>query len=102
MSERTRVTGSRVLSLENIENANLNLAHPEHPIHQRSNDIAETAKMFKDTIDSEKSRFLNESGDVITFARKSIEREKGTGDNATISDAGIVEVSGAGDSEYKM
>ena len=102
MSERTRVTGSRVLSLENIENANLNLAHPENPIHQRSNDIAETAKMFKDTIDSEKSRFLNESGDVITFARKSIEREKGTGDNATISDAGIVEVSGAGDSEYKM
>ena len=101
-TERTRVTGSRTLSLENIENVRLNLAHPENPIHQRSNDISETALMLRNTIDSENSRFFNPSGDVITFARKSIEREKGTGDNATIPESGIVEISGANDAEYKM
>lgn len=98
----TRTTGSRVLSLENIGNASLNLAHPDNPVHQQSNDIAETALMFRNTIDADSSRFFNADGDVITFARKSIERQNGIGEGGTISDAGIVEVSGANDAEYKM
>jgi hypothetical protein len=99
----TRTTGSRVLSLENIGNASLNLAHPDNPVHQQSNDIAETALMFRNTIDADSSRFFADgSNDIITFARKSIEREHGEGEGSDIPDAGIVEVSGANDAEYKM
>lgn len=98
----TRTTGSRIISLDSLGNANLETAHPDNPIHQLSNNIAETSAMFLDTIDSEQSRFLNSNGDVISFKRKAIERQGGTGSGGEISESGIAEISGANDAEYKF
>jgi len=99
----TRTTGTKIFySRSALENANLNLAHPENPVHQRSNEIVGVADIFRTVLDDPQSRFLDPDGKVITFARRGVERENGIGAGAEIDSSGKYEVSGAGDSEFSM
>jgi hypothetical protein len=99
----SRTTGTRVFnSLPALQNANLQLSHPDNPVYQRSNVISDVAEMFQGVVDSKNTRFLDPDGSVITFARKSIEREHGEGEGGEIAESGRFEISGAGDSEFKM
>jgi len=98
-----RTTGTKVYnSLSALQNANLTLSHPDNPVYQESNVIGDVAELFQGILDADSTRFLDPDGSVITFSRKSIEREHGTGDGGEIDSSGRFEISGAGDSEYKM
>jgi hypothetical protein len=99
----SRTTGTRVFnSLPALQNANLQLSHPDNPVYQRSNQISEVAEIFQNVLDDDKTRFFDGDNSVITFGRKGIEREGGTGDGGEIDSSGKFEISGAGDSEYHM
>ncbi len=99
---RTRTTGSQIFrSLEALKRAELNLAHPENPVHQRSNEIAEVATQCASVLDDPATRFFDSEGKVITFARKSLERIGGEGEGEYISEDGKFEVWGKDGSEYR-
>ena len=99
----TRTTGSfKFNSLEALQNANLNLAHPSDPIYQRSNKINEVAELYTSILDDPETAFLDRERNVITFERTELERENGNGEGSLMEKSGCYEISGAGNSEYKM
>lgn len=109
-NSKTRITGAKTFhSIEELERANLAVASPDNPIHQKSTAIAEVAEIFSHVLDSKTPFFHRDkngvplSDDIYTVRKKMIEREGGDDTGLkTISENGIIEVAGANDAEYKI